>query len=106
MNKDKKNNEEYIFEEAGNVSVAEAKSNFSEYIARAAFANEKIIITKRGRPIAAIVSIDDVKKMKQDRENNGLENAAGKWKDFEDISEDIEEVYKKRKMQKGRDVSF
>ena len=34
------------------VSIAEAKSSFSEYISRVAYAGESILITKRGKAIA------------------------------------------------------
>jgi prevent-host-death family protein len=36
------------------VSIAEAKAKFSELVNRAAYGGERIIITKRGRPIAVL----------------------------------------------------
>lgn len=36
------------------VSIAEAKAKFSELVNRAAYGGEKIVITKRGRPIAIL----------------------------------------------------
>jgi len=54
---------EYNFKETGRVSIAEAKSNFSEYISRVAFANEKLVITKRGKPVAGLVSLEDIKRL-------------------------------------------
>ena len=37
------------------VSVAEAKKRFSELLGRVAFAGERIVISKRGRPMAVLV---------------------------------------------------
>ncbi len=44
------------------VSVAEAKKGFSELCARAGYARETIVVTKHGRPIAAIISIEDLER--------------------------------------------
>jgi prevent-host-death family protein len=40
------------------VSVSEAKAGFSEYINRAAYGNERIIIVSRGKPKAAMIGIE------------------------------------------------
>src|SRR2546430_2019176 len=40
--------------------VAEAKSKFSELLNRAAYGGERFLIRKRGKPIGAIVSADDL----------------------------------------------
>jgi prevent-host-death family protein len=44
------------------VSVAEAKKGFSELCARAGYARETIVVTKHGRPIAAIIGIEDLER--------------------------------------------
>jgi len=41
------------------VNLAKMKSSLSELASRAAYTGEHIIITKRGRPFAAIISIED-----------------------------------------------
>lgn len=40
-------------------SIAEARENFSEIINRVAFGGERIVITRHGKPIAAIVPVSD-----------------------------------------------
>lgn len=40
-------------------SVAEARNRFSEILSTAIFAHEPIIIQRRGRPIAAIIGIEE-----------------------------------------------
>jgi len=106
MDKFKNRNLKYEFNQSDKVSIAEAKSNFSEYISRTAFSNEKIIITKRGKPIAALVSIDDINKIYSKKETEGLIKAVGKWKNFDEIEPEIEKIFKKRSEEKSRDVSF
>ena len=88
------------------VSVADAKSHFSEYISKVAYAGEKYLITKRGKPLVALVPIQDLINIKSSKEEKGLSEIIGKWKNFEEIEDNINKVYSSRKEDKGRDVSF
>ena len=45
------------------VSIAEVKRSISTIVNRVAFGRERIILTSRGRPKAALVSIDDLQKL-------------------------------------------
>lgn len=42
------------------VSVSQARDNFAELVNRAAYKEQRVIVTRRGRAIAAIVPIEDV----------------------------------------------
>lgn len=42
------------------VSVSEARDQFADLVNRAAYKEERVLLLRRGRPIAAIVPIDDV----------------------------------------------
>jgi prevent-host-death family protein len=42
------------------VNLAKANSAFSEYASRAAYADAHIIITKRGKPFVALISVKDL----------------------------------------------
>lgn len=42
------------------MSVAEARGGFSKVVARAADAKERVVVTRRGRPVAAVVPVEDV----------------------------------------------
>jgi prevent-host-death family protein len=44
----------------GQVSVSEAKREFSDLCNRAGYGRETIILTKRGKALAAIVSVQDL----------------------------------------------
>jgi len=42
------------------VSVSEVKASFSEFVNRAAFGQERVVILSRGKPKAALISADDL----------------------------------------------
>jgi len=88
------------------ISIAEAKNNFSEYISRAAYMDENIIITKRGKPVAGLVSCKDLEKLKAIRKSSSLKDIVGKWKNFEEIEGFVQESFNTRIKDKGRNVSF
>ena len=89
------------------VSVASAKSRLSELIAKSAFNNEKWIITRRNKPIAALVSLDDLRIIEQHEERKGLASITGKWEGFDEIAEYLDDPDTMRKTgDSGRDVSF
>ncbi|MFQ5612392.1 MAG: type II toxin-antitoxin system Phd/YefM family antitoxin [Anaerolineae bacterium] len=47
------------------VSVSEAKASFSEYLNRAAYGRERVIILSRGKPKAAMISIEDFRRFEE-----------------------------------------
>lgn len=88
------------------VSVVEAKSHLSELLAKSAYNNEKFIITRRNKPLAALVSLDDLRKIEQHEERKGLAAISGKWRNFEELSEFIDDLESLRTNGgTGRDVS-
>ena len=40
------------------INLAEAKKHFSELIGKVAYGKEKILITKRGKPMARLIPVD------------------------------------------------
>ena len=89
------------------ISVAEAKSHLSELIAKCAHGHERFIITRRNRPVAALVSLDDLAIVEQHEERQGLALLVGRWPDFEEVAEGIGDLEKLRQDGGGgRDVSF
>ena len=47
------------------VSTAEARKNFSDLINKVAYGNESIILTRRGKKVAAIISTDDLELLQR-----------------------------------------
>ena len=88
------------------ISVAKAKSHFSEILAKVKFTKKKIIITKRNKPIAAIVDLDYLNKLDKKNKKIGLISVVGNWKESELIIKDINKIYNSRNMDKGRNVSL
>lgn len=71
-----------------NANVVDVRNTFSDYLNRAQYQGERIIIERRGKPVAAIVPLADVELLEQ------LETQA-----------DIKAARKARK-EKGRPVAL
>lgn len=69
-----------------NVSIAEIRDKLADAINRVAYAGERVVLERRGKPIAVLVSVDDAELLEQ------LENDA-----------DLKAVRKARK-EKGKPV--
>ncbi len=57
------------------VSTADARMNFSEIINKVAYGNEPIILTRRGKSIAALVSIAELELLQRIEEHLDIEDA-------------------------------
>ena len=89
------------------VSVAHTRSHLSELIARSAYGHERFIITRRNKPVAALVSIDDLKIIEQHKERAGLAEVAGMWPEFDDLAKALGDIAKLRRQGgSGRNVSL
>jgi len=53
-----------------NANVVEVRNTFSDYLNRARYQGERIIIERRGKPVAALVPLEDVELLER------LENEA------------------------------
>jgi len=49
----------------GTVSVAEARKKFSDLMARVAYAGERIVVERRGKPMMAWISIEDLQRLEE-----------------------------------------
>lgn len=89
------------------ISVANAKAHISELIAKSQYSHERFIITRRNKPVAALVSLEDLKVLEQQTEKQGLSAIAGKWQGFEEVADAIGDLEALRAIGgKGRDVSL
>ena len=91
------------------VNLAKAKSNFSEYASRAAYTDEHIVITKRGKPFVALISVNDLKflkKIKDGSPEEGLLGAVGMEPELEEVAEKAMEGYRRRTEDFGREVEI
>ncbi len=74
------------------ISVTEMKCHLSEYIAKSNYEKERFIITKRNKPVAALINIDDLQLIEQKEERDGLGPIAGKWKNFDEIEKNLQDI--------------
>lgn len=58
-------------EQTTTYTVGEARENFAEIINRVAFGGERLILTRHGKPIAAMVPASEVVILDFVREQNG-----------------------------------
>ena len=89
-----------------NVSVAEVKAHLSEYIDKSTHQNQRIIITKRNKPVAALVNINDLRRIETSGQQEGLSSIIGLWNDFKEIEGSIRKVYNNRNSDNYRNVSL
>jgi len=81
--------------ESGHVSVSEARQNFAELVNRAAYRGERVLVARRGRPIAAIVPIEDVEFLERYEDEMDLRLAMEALADPENsVTNSLEEVEK------------
>ena len=58
-----------------NISTKEARGQLSTVISRAAFAKERIILTRHGKAVAAVVPIEDLELLEKLEDRIDLEEA-------------------------------
>lgn len=89
------------------IGVAEAKRRFSELMSRVLYKGERFLIERKGKPVAAMVGLEDLKRIEQTaskEERKGLLAAVGAWADFQDLDQIIAEIYRDRKQAVDRKV--
>lgn len=89
------------------ISIAEAKTHISELIAKSQHSKQRFLLTRRDKPVAALVSLEDLKWLEQREERQGLASIAGRWQDAEELGEILGDLATLRDINEGaRDVSL
>lgn len=57
------------------INTVDAKEQFSDLLNRVAHSKERIILTRRGKEIAAIISMEDLAQLEQKQDECDLEDA-------------------------------
>ena len=73
-------------------SVADAKKNLSELMSRAAYNNERFLIQRRVKPMAALVSIEDLARL--EKEPVAPKGLLAALAEFEELESMVEEIYR------------
>ena len=94
------------------LNVAEAKARFSDLMARAVHRGERFLIARRGRPMAALVSVADLEKLEQTERREHDTRAVGEdpphaamigaLADFPEYIETLEEIVRDRQKEMPR----
>lgn len=98
---------------AERIGASEAKAHFSELLARVGFSGERFLVERRGKPLAALVGAEDLKRLEgedgaQSRPRGAIV-LAGAWGDLvddEEIDAMLEDVYVAREEDLGRRVDL
>lgn len=59
------------------ITTAEARKNLAEIVNNVAYGKDTVILTRRGKALAALVSIDDLKLLQQLQDEQDIKDA---WK--------------------------
>ena len=94
------------------ISAAKAKAQFSSLLAEVAYGGQPIVIERRGKPFAALVSVEDLRQLEQYRTTSARPQGAlalvGAWRAIEDVDMDalIVDIYVQREKDMGRPVEL
>jgi prevent-host-death family protein len=96
---------------ARKVRVTEAKAHLSELMARVGYGGERFVIERRGRPLAALVGVEDLERLEKGDSTSRLLGAialVGAWGEAEEPEVDavLEEIYAERDRDTGRTVDL
>lgn len=61
------------------VTAAEARDQLAELINRAAYGKERVVVSRRGKPVAAIVPLEDLEELEAAEDAADVEAARQAW---------------------------
>lgn len=88
------------------VGVAEAKARFSELLGRVLHRGERIIVQRRGKPVAALVPMEDLNRADNHEAEDWLDQVAGLFADCPEVCDSIDQVVAERHAEVPRPVRF
>ena len=97
---------------AKRVTAAQAKAQLSALVAEAAYGGRRVLIERRGKPVAALVSVADLERLEQGEATSERPHGAlalvGAWREVGDENLDalIDEIYTRRRKDMGRPVEI
>jgi len=99
------------------VDVSRMKAQLSEFIGRVAFGRERVLVLRRGKPVAALVSVEDLRRLEgADTAVRGTQDtptqhpimrAYGGWAESDDLDDEfVAEIYAERLKAVGREIDL
>jgi prevent-host-death family protein len=87
------------------LGVGEAKRRFSELMSRVAYKQERFLVQRRGRPMVALVSPEELERLEHEPlAPKGLLAAIGAWAGYEELDQVVEDIYRQREAAQDRAV--
>jgi len=78
-------------------SIARVRATFAEAVNQVTYAGERIVIEKRGKPVAALVHIDDLRAIQAREDRRDIAEAkrvlakGGPWLFWEDVERRLDQ---------------
>jgi prevent-host-death family protein len=98
---------------AKSFSTADIKARLSEMISKVVYGRERVVVLRRGKPVAALVSLEDLQRLEsldstaQERlAVHPIMRAFGGWADRDDLDALVAEIYDAREAATGREVEL
>ena len=94
------------------ISAAEAKAHFAAVVDEVSHGKEHYVVERRGRPVAGIVSMEDLRRIEDSgplsERPTGALALLGAWSELEDIEMDafVEDIMRQRAGEPGREISI
>ncbi len=82
------------------VTAAEAKAHLAEYL-RVAESGSAVIITRYGKPVAALVNtseLDQLERLRAVSSTSGLASLIGLWEDGDELADQLDEIVGNRSL--------
>ncbi len=95
------------------IRATEAKAHLSALMARAGYGGERFVVERRGKPLAALVSVEDLERLEGEREDASSRPMGAlaligvlDEEDERELDSVLEEVYMERERDTGRPVDL
>lgn len=98
------------------VATAEAKARLSELVNRVIYGEERVLIMRRGKPVAALISMEELNRLETAADagisgdtaasSHPIMRAFGGWAGRTDLDALVTEIYADRQATPGREVAL
>ena len=94
-------------------STADIKARLSEMIGKVIYGHERLVVLRRGKPVAALVSLQDLQRLEAldsagaaKTDVHPIMRAFGGWAERNDLDTLTDEIYQNRAQTLGREVDL
>lgn len=94
-------------------STADIKARLSEMIGKVVYGHERLVVLRRGKPVAALVSLQDLRRLEaldlagaEKPDVHPIMRAFGGWAERDDLDTLTDEIYQHRAATRGREVEL